>query len=104
MCELMEFTQILEIEGGCMRFMVEYTITPEARNEVQALFKATGAMPPAGVELLGRWHDAASLKGYMLCETVDPVGIAVWLQDWTHMMTFNAVSVVDDEQMAGVIS
>jgi hypothetical protein len=40
----------------------------------------------------------------MLCETVDPVGIAVWLQDWTHMMTFNAVSVVDDEQMAGVIS
>ena len=86
-----------------MQFMVEYTITPEARNEVQALFKATGGMPPAGVELLGRWHDYASLKGYMLCETVDQVGIAVWCQDWTHMMTFNVVSVVDDEQMAGVM-
>ena len=45
-----------------MQFMVECTITPEARNEVQALFKATGAMPPSGVELLGRWHDAASLN------------------------------------------
>ena len=86
-----------------MQFMVGCTITPEARNEVQALFKATGAMPPSGVELLGRWHDAASLNGYMLCETVDPTGIAVWLQDWTNMMTFEAKAVVNDEQMAGVI-
>lgn len=37
-----------------MQLIVEYTITPEARNEVQALFKATGVMPPAGVEVLGR--------------------------------------------------
>lgn len=87
-----------------MQFMVEYQITSENRDEVQAQFKETGGMPPEGVTMTGRWHMAAGSRGYILCESDDPVAIGKWFQDWTHLMTFQAHLVVGDEEIAEVIS
>ena len=58
-----------------MQFMVKYNVAPEYRDQVQQQFKATGGLPPEGVEMLGRWHNAPSLCGYILCETDNPVAI-----------------------------
>ena len=87
-----------------MQFMVEYQITSENRDVVQAQFKETGGMPPEGAAMTGRWHMAAGSRGYILCETDDPVALGKWFQDWTHLMTFQAHLVVGDEEIAEVIS
>ena len=38
-----------------MKFIVTYTIRPENYKATMARFKKTGAQPPKGVNLLGRW-------------------------------------------------
>ena len=44
-----------------MQFMVKYSLNPENRDAVQGQFKETGGLPPAGIEMLGRWHNGPSL-------------------------------------------
>ena len=75
----------------------------EYRDQVQQQFKATGGLPPEGVEMLGRWHNAPSLCGYILCETDNPVAIGKWFQEWTHILSFEVEMVVSDEEIAEVI-
>ncbi|HBV26248.1 MAG TPA: hypothetical protein DEB44_10040, partial [Acidimicrobiaceae bacterium] len=79
---------------GNMQFMVKYNVAPEYRDQVQQQFKATGGLPPEGVEMLGRWHNAPSLCGYILCETDNPVAIGKWFQEWTHILSFEVEMVV----------
>ena len=86
-----------------MQFMVKYSLNPENRDAVQGQFKETGGLPPAGIEMLGCWHNGPSLCGYILCETDDAVALGKWFQEWTHIMTFEAEMVLGDEQIAEVI-
>ena len=53
--------------------------------------------------MLGRWHNAPSLCGYILCETDNPVAIGKWFQEWTHILSFEVEMVVSDEEIAEVI-
>src|SRR5437899_1027927 len=57
-----------------MKFMLTFTIKPEAkgRDEAIARFKKTGGQPPAGVKLLGRWTAADFSGGYDLLDSNDP--------------------------------
>ena len=86
-----------------MQFMVKYNVAPEYRDQVQQQFKATGGLPPEGVEMLGRWHNAPSLCGYILCETDNPVAIGKWFQEWTPILSFEVEMVVSDGEIAEVI-
>ena len=38
-----------------MLLHIKYNVTPEQRDNVQQKFKKTGALPPAGVTMKGRW-------------------------------------------------
>jgi hypothetical protein len=87
-----------------MLFHVSHELSSENREAAQNRFKETGGLPPEGVEMIGRWHCAEGLRGFVLAETSDAVAIATWLQDWTDLLTFEVTPVVDDEQMMGVIS
>ena len=87
-----------------MLFHVTYEISSDHREAAQNRFKETGGLPSEGVEMLGRWHFAEGLRGFVLAETSDAVAIANWLQDWTDLLTFEVTPVLDDDQMMGVIS
>ena len=86
-----------------MVFHITYKISPGKRNEGQKRFKDTGALPPAGVTMIARWHSAAGLCGFMIAESSDAEAIARWTQEWTDALTFEVTPVISDEQAARVI-
>ena len=86
-----------------MQFMVQYEFGVAQREAAEARFLETGAQPPEGVTLLGRWHDVAGRKGYMVVEADDATRIAAYMRSWTDLLTFGLTPVVSDEQIAQVI-
>jgi len=74
------------------------------RTEARGHFKQTGALPPAGVTMLGRCHSVEGLRGFTIAESSDAVAVAKWVQSWTDLLTFEIVPVVNDEEFARVIA
>lgn len=86
-----------------MLFHIIYEFSPENRNSAQERFKETGAPPPEGVVMKGRWHSAAGHVGFLVAESSDSVAIAKWMQSWTDLLSFEITPVLTDEEVAVVI-
>lgn len=86
-----------------MLFMITYAFGPEQRDEAQSRFKSTGGGPPAGAKMLGRWHNVAGLQGFVLAESTDAVAIGKWMQEWTDLLDFEVIPVVNDEDVLKVL-
>ena len=46
-----------------MLFIVDFATSPSTRDAGIDRFKETGAPPPAGVKMVGRWHRADGTDG-----------------------------------------
>jgi hypothetical protein len=86
-----------------MIFHIMYQLSPERRSEAQGRFKKTGALPPAGVTMMGRWHCVEGLRGFIVAESSDAEAIAKWIQGWTDLLSFEIAPVINDEEFARVI-
>ena len=86
-----------------MLFHISYTIEAEHRDAAQARFQDTGAPPPDGVTMHGRWHGISGRCGYILAESSEFEPVARWMQAWTDLLTFEIEPVLNDEQFSGVI-
>lgn len=86
-----------------MQFMVTYSIDIPQRASAEARFLETGAMPPEGVKLLGRWHCTGERRGFMLIDSTDVAAITKFMRDWSDVLNFQISPVVSDEQMAQVM-
>lgn len=82
---------------------VTYDYLPDSRDEVQERFKQTGAPPPDGVTMIGRWHAAEGNRGWLVAETDEPDAIARWLQEWTDLISFEVTLVLTDEQFRAIL-
>ena len=49
-----------------MLFHITYEFSPQERDGAQKRFKETGAPPPDGVTMQGRWHGAAGHIGCLI--------------------------------------
>ena len=87
-----------------MLFMIVFEYSPENRQETVARFMDTGAPPPDGVVMIGRWHDAAMGRGYTLADAPDAQSVAMWCHRWADLITMEIVPVIHDEQMTKVLS
>jgi hypothetical protein len=87
-----------------MLFHIKYFVTPERRDSVQERFKKTGALPPSGVSLKGRWHNIEGSNGFIIAETSDIEAFGKWIQDWSDSLVFEVSPVLTDEQITKVIS
>jgi len=87
-----------------MIFHVTFQYAPERRDAVHERFKETGAPPPEGVVMSGRWHSAAGNRGFLVAESDTADGIARWLQEWTELITFDVTPVLTDEAFREVVS
>ena len=86
-----------------MLFHITYEFSPLERTSAQKRFKETGAPPPEGVTMHGRWHSAAGHIGFLVAESSDTIAIARWMQSWTDLLTFDITPVLTDEEVAEVI-
>ena len=87
-----------------MKFMVQYCIPIDKRDAAQERFQATGALPPDGVNLLGRWHCSGERRGYMLIESADITLITKFMRDWSDVLEFQLAPVITDDQLAQVMA
>ena len=86
-----------------MQFMVTWTIDIPQKAAAESRFLETGAAPPAGVELLGRWHSTGDRRGFMLLESSDGVAVSTYMRTWNDLITFDITPVVNDEQLAKIM-
>jgi len=86
-----------------MLFHITYDFTPQERDDAQRRFKDTGAPPPEGVIMHGRWHSAAGHLGFLIAESSDAVAIGKWMQSWTDLLSFEITPVLTDEEFSEVI-
>jgi len=87
-----------------MLFLVEWKYKPEHRDAVNKRFKETGGPPPAGIEMIGRWHYASGRQGMLICKTDSAVALGKWTLDWTDFLDFQIHPVNDDEGVIEVLS
>jgi len=86
-----------------MNFMVTFPLTHHGYNERVSRFLETGAPPPDGVTLHGRWFTAAQNQGWMLVETDDPKALFAWVADWADLIDFNIDPVLTDAETAPIL-
>ncbi len=86
-----------------MLFHITYEFSPHERDQAQQRFKETGAPPPEGVTMQGRWHSVAGCKGFMIAESTDAVAISKWTQSWSDLLSFEITPVVTDQEVGEVI-
>lgn len=86
-----------------MQFLVSWDVAEDNRDAATARFVETGALPPEGVKMLGRWHTAEGREGVLIAESDDAVAIAKWTNQWTDLLTFRVVPIVDDEGFKQVL-
>ena len=86
-----------------MKFLSKYTIRPEHRNDAIKRFIDTQAQPPAGIKMIGRWHDLGNRTGYSIVEADDAIAMGKWSQQWTDLLTIETHAVIDDEEFVKVL-
>ena len=86
-----------------MKFMVTFPLTHSNYKERVSRFLETGALPPAGVTLDGRWFTASHSKGFMLVETDDPKALFRWTSEWADMIEFQIEPVVTDDEAGPIL-
>jgi hypothetical protein len=86
-----------------MVFSISWKGSPDVRNATAERFLKSGGMPPAGVRLIGRWHDVG-LSGIAIAETDDPLLMSKWVLDWNDMFELQVRAVVTDEQVGPLLA
>ena len=79
-----------------MKCMVTWSIPPENFKEAFARFKAGHAEVPAGVKILGRWHETGTGKGFLLVDIEDMTVFTGWFLGWGDVVINTVVPVVED--------
>lgn len=87
-----------------MLFILSWQISSERRNSAIERFLRTGAVPPAGVTMLGRWHAVGRMSGFGVAEANDPALIQKWVLEWSDLMTMDVHPALTDEQAAPLLA
>lgn len=86
-----------------MKFIVRWKIPKASVVASEARFLSTGAAPPAGVKMLGRWHGMSG-GGVLIAETSDAKALYSWLAYWNDLLEFETTPCVEDAEAGEVLS
>lgn len=86
-----------------MQYMVTFPLTSHLYEERIERFLETGALPPDGVTLLGRWFTLGQDLGFALIETDTPGLVFQYLAEWADLMDFEVHPVIGDEEAAAAL-
>ncbi len=84
--------------------MVTFPLTHHAYKERIARFLESGAPPPEGVTILGRWFTSAQSRGFMVVETEESKLLFKYTAEWADIMDFEIYPVVTDEEAGEILS
>jgi hypothetical protein len=86
-----------------MRFMGRWRIH---EGKIQQAYEVFSKMTPEqdaadrgkAIKLIGRWHDMASGRGVLICETDSAEALEKWSLNWNGILNSEWVPVVDDNE------
>ena len=84
--------------------MIIWTFKPEHSKDAIARFTETGAPPPEGIKMLARWHDVSGRRGFAIAETVEAVAASKWCHEWSDLLSFEVIPIIDDEGLTKVLA
>jgi hypothetical protein len=86
-----------------MRFLVSWKLPHgETYRAAVARFLKGGGTPPAGVEMIGRWHGGNG-KGFAIAETDNAKALFEWFAEWNEFMDIEATPLVEDADAGAVL-
>jgi hypothetical protein len=86
-----------------MKFIVRWNIPKASVVASEARFLATGAPPPAGVKMIGRWHGMSG-GGVLIAETDDAKALYSWLAFWNDLLEFETTPCLDDAEAGPILA
>jgi len=86
-----------------MKFIVKWHIPKGSVVQSEARFVSTGAPPPPGVTMIGRWHGMSG-GGVMIAETSDAKALYSWLAYWNDLLEFETTPCVEDAEAGAVLA
>jgi hypothetical protein len=87
-----------------MKFISTWAAQPGTLKEAVGRFLAGQAQPPAGVTLLGRWHNVDCSGGYSLFETSNPVALYEAAAVWADILDINNELVIEDAEAGPILA
>lgn len=84
-----------------MKYMLSWSIPTGTYRAAVEVFPSGRAPMPEGLTSLGRWHALGSTRGWLRCESEDPVAVAQHVAEWAPMLEIEVSPVIGDEE-AGV--
>ncbi|MCA9082298.1 MAG: DUF3303 family protein [Planctomycetaceae bacterium] len=86
-----------------MYYMIIFHLPANRFAERIKRFVETGALPPNGVKLHGRWVTLGHDRGFQLVETAKPELIFHWCSEWADLMTFEVFPIIESAPAATVL-
>ena len=86
-----------------MKFIVSWKIPKGSVTGAEARFVKTGAAPPAGVKMIGRWHGMSG-GGVLIAETDDGKALYSWLSYWNDLLEFQTTPCLEDAEAGAVLA
>ncbi len=87
-----------------MKFMSTWSIRPGCTQEAVGRFMAGKGNPPAGLTLLGRWHNSDGSGGFALYETDNPSLLYESSAGWTDVLEIHGYTVLEDAEVGPVLA
>jgi hypothetical protein len=86
-----------------MKFTVKWNIPKGSVVDAEVRFLQTGAVPPANVKMIGRWHGMSG-GGILIAETTDAKALYSWLSYWNDLLEFETTPCLDDTEAGEVLA
>jgi hypothetical protein len=90
--------------GEAMLFIARYDIAPSFRKAAIERFMKTGAAPPPGIKMVGRWHSADGAFGFTIAESDDIQAMAKWNLAWNDLLTLDIRPALDDQGLGQALA
>lgn len=86
-----------------MKYIVSWTLPQGTYNAAVARFLETGAAPPKGVTLLGRWHGMSG-QGFCITESDDAKAMFLYQAQWADLLAMSVTPCVEDADAGAVLA
>ena len=86
-----------------MKYILLWTLSPGTYHATVARFLETGAPPPKGVSLLGRWHGMSG-QGVAILESDDAKAMYELRSQWSDLLELSITPCLEDADAGAVLA
>ena len=85
-----------------MKYIVSWALPQGTFSTAVGRFLQAGGMPPAGVNLVRRWHGMSG-RGFAIVETTDAKALYAWVAEWSDLLPIETTPRLEDADAGAVL-